>query len=343
MKKLILALCFSLISSPAFAAHTYGVSARLPATATTVALNPSTFTINCPAGTTVLWLGIVVAGTVARAGGAPTYNGVAMTAGAPATNAGGTAETNAETWHMLNPPTGSAYTISVPNTGTKAMTLMAATAAAQAGYTSVMSGSSTATPGNSTNPTGNSATGAVGDIIFARVGDGATTWNPTARTGTQIYDWDAGTWGGGAQYKIATATTAFAAGWTFGTSEDWIVEICRFTEQAIVAPTVTTQAVTDITSVTATGNGNVTSDGGATITERGVCWNTTGTPTTGDNKATSAGTTGVFTAGMAVLSPSTHYFVRAYAINSIGTSYGGQVEFDSAAELAEAGSMMGFW
>ncbi|NTW32251.1 MAG: LamG domain-containing protein, partial [Bacteroidetes bacterium] len=55
------------------------------------------------------------------------------------------------------------------------------------------------------------------------------------------------------------------------------------------APTVTTQAVSNITAITATGNGNVTSDGGATITERGVCWNTSSTPTTADNKATSAG------------------------------------------------------
>lgn len=97
------------------------------------------------------------------------------------------------------------------------------------------------------------------------------------------------------------------------------------------APTVTTQSVSSIGTTTATGNGNVTSDGGATITERGVCWNTGGTPTTSDSTATSAGTTGAFTASMTSLSPSTTYYVRAYAINSEGTSYGSEVDFTTSA------------
>lgn len=102
-----------------------------------------------------------------------------------------------------------------------------------------------------------------------------------------------------------------------------------------VAPTVTTQAANSITQTTATGNGNVTSDGGATITQRGVCWNTTGTPTTSDSTATSAGTTGAFTASMTGLSPNTLYYVRAYAINSVGTSYGSQVTFTTLAPQAQ--------
>ena len=312
--------------------HTHGVSARLPVTATTVSTNPAQFTINCPAGTTVLWLGIVYAGTTARTGGDPTYNGVTMTAGAAKTNAGGTAEECAETWYMLRPPTGSALTISVPNANTLAMTLIADTGSAASGFTSVKSGASVATPGNSTNPTATGPAGAVGDITFARVGNGATTWNPTGRSGTQIYDWDAGSWGGGAQYKIESGTAGSTYSWTFATSEDWIVQVDRFTEQAIVAPTVTTQAVGDIGSSTATGNGTVTADGGGDITERGVCWNTTGTPTTADSHAV-AGTngTGAFTAAMTGLTPEQHYFVRAYATNIAGTSYGGSVEFDTVA------------
>lgn len=96
------------------------------------------------------------------------------------------------------------------------------------------------------------------------------------------------------------------------------------------APTVTTQAVSDITDTTATGNGNVTDDGGDTITERGICWNTTGTPTTVDSTATSAGTTGAFTASMTGLTSDTTYYVRAYATNSEGTSYGSEVSFTTA-------------
>jgi len=94
-----------------------------------------------------------------------------------------------------------------------------------------------------------------------------------------------------------------------------------------VNPSVATQAVTNITAATATGNGNVTSDGGQAITERGVCWSTSVNPTTSDSKATSAGTTGTFTASLTGLSSATLYHVRAYAINSIGTSYGDDVTF----------------
>ena len=176
-------------------AHTYGTKARLPATATTTNANPATFTINCPSGTTVLWLGIVVSGTTARAGGAPTYNSNAMTASVAKTNAGGTPETCAETWYMLAPPTGSAYTISVPNSGVLAMTLIAATGSAPAGGTSAKAANGVATAGSSTNPSTTGPTGVIGDIEFSLVGDGATTWNPTARSGTQLYDWDAGSRG----------------------------------------------------------------------------------------------------------------------------------------------------
>lgn len=95
------------------------------------------------------------------------------------------------------------------------------------------------------------------------------------------------------------------------------------------APTVTTQAVSAITNTTATGNGNVTSDGGATITERGVCIGASANPTTSGTKFTTTGTTGAFTVSMTDLTKNTHYHARAYAINSIGTSYGADVEFDT--------------
>ena len=97
------------------------------------------------------------------------------------------------------------------------------------------------------------------------------------------------------------------------------------------APTVTTQAASLISYNSATGNGNVTSDGGATVTERGIVWGTSTNPTTAGNKATSAGTTGAFTASMTSLTAGTHYYSRAYAINSVGTSYGTNAEFDTLA------------
>lgn len=95
------------------------------------------------------------------------------------------------------------------------------------------------------------------------------------------------------------------------------------------APTVTTQAVSDIHPTTATGNGNVTSDGGVAITERGIVVSTSADPTITDTKFTAAGTTGAYTAPITGLTQGTHYHARAYAINSLGTSYGEDVEFTS--------------
>lgn len=86
------------------------------------------------------------------------------------------------------------------------------------------------------------------------------------------------------------------------------------------APTVTTQAATLIGTTTATFNGNITSDGGSEITDRGFCYNTSANVTIDDNK-TSAGGTAVGTYSKSfTLNLGTQYFYRAYATNAIGTT-----------------------
>ena len=87
-------------------------------------------------------------------------------------------------------------------------------------------------------------------------------------------------------------------------------------------PSVITKEVTDITTTTATCGGNVTSDGDATVTERGVCWSTSQNPTIEDNKTNDGSGLGTFTSNIINLVPNTQYYVRAYATNEIGTSYG---------------------
>ncbi len=82
-----------------------------------------------------------------------------------------------------------------------------------------------------------------------------------------------------------------------------------------------------ITAVSATGGGTISGDGGSPVTERGICWNTAPAPATVNFKATAGSGPGAFTAGMTSLVPSTVYYVRAYAINSQGTSYGNEVTF----------------
>jgi uncharacterized protein (TIGR02145 family) len=95
-------------------------------------------------------------------------------------------------------------------------------------------------------------------------------------------------------------------------------------------PTVTTTSITNITQTASTGGGNVTSDGGASVTARGVCWNTTGNPTINNNKTTNGSGAGTYTSSITGLSANTTYYVRAYATNSQGASYGQQISFTTS-------------
>ena len=93
-----------------------------------------------------------------------------------------------------------------------------------------------------------------------------------------------------------------------------------------------TTAATSITATTATSGGTVSSDGGSTITARGVCWSTTANPTIADSKTTDAATA-TFTSSLTSLSAGTTYYVRAYATNSIGTGYGTAISFTTSAVI----------
>lgn len=102
-----------------------------------------------------------------------------------------------------------------------------------------------------------------------------------------------------------------------------------------LATVITTEA-SSITEDTAVSGGNITADGGSTVTARGICWATTEMPTTSNNTIPATGTTGTFTSNISGLSADTTYYVRAYAINSTGTAYGNQITFTT-----EGGSSSG--
>ena len=92
-------------------------------------------------------------------------------------------------------------------------------------------------------------------------------------------------------------------------------------------PSVSTSQVTGIMQTTATSGGNVTNDGGATVTARGVCWSTSPGPTTSGNHTTDGSGTGIFVSNLTGLTPGTPYYLRAYATNSVGTAYGNELAF----------------
>lgn len=93
----------------------------------------------------------------------------------------------------------------------------------------------------------------------------------------------------------------------------------------------TTSSITDITGLTATSGGDVISDGGLPVTQRGICWGVSPNPTIDDNFTNDGSGTGNYVSYISGLTINTVYYVRAYAINSVGVSYGNEVMFTTAA------------
>jgi len=91
-------------------------------------------------------------------------------------------------------------------------------------------------------------------------------------------------------------------------------------------PTVTTTEVINIKTSTTSG-GVVSSDGGSSVIERGICWSTNHNPTIEDDHVSNGFGTGVYSANMHGLVEDTTYYVRAYAINSAGVAYGNELSF----------------
>ena len=98
-------------------------------------------------------------------------------------------------------------------------------------------------------------------------------------------------------------------------------------------PVLTTTAISAITSTTATSGGNITSDGGAAVTVRGICWSTSQNPTIVDSKTSTGAGIGSFTSNLTGLTAGATYYVRAYSTNSVGTAYGNELTFTTVATL----------
>jgi hypothetical protein len=100
---------------------------------------------------------------------------------------------------------------------------------------------------------------------------------------------------------------------------------------ASTAPVVTTTAVSGLTKTSASSGGNVTDERGESVTARGVCWSTSSNPTTADSHTTDGSGPGAFASSVTGLTTGTTYYIRAYATNSVGTSYGNEVIFTTLA------------
>ncbi len=101
-------------------------------------------------------------------------------------------------------------------------------------------------------------------------------------------------------------------------------------------PVVSTYIARDVKTTSAEVGGEVTSNGGSTVTERGVFWGTSANPeTTGSKLAVGIGT-GEFLSTLENLNPNATYYLKAFATNSIGTAYGAEVSFKTLGKSPEA-------
>jgi len=130
--------------------------------------------------------------------------------------------------------------------------------------------------------------------------------------------------GTGVTYSGAISLTAFQSLVLIGAG--------TVTEGELLIPVVTTRPVVDIEITTATSGGYVLADNGYPVTTKGVCWNTTGTPTTSSDKTNDGSGTASYTSSITGLDASTTYYVRAYATNSQGTGYGAERSFTTDSE-----------
>jgi len=120
-----------------------------------------------------------------------------------------------------------------------------------------------------------------------------------------------------------------------------------------VDPEVTTVGISNITETSARGGGEVTNDGGSSVTARGVVWSTSQGPNLESTERKDPYTTdgkglGTFTSELTELEPGTVYYVRAYASNGVGTGYGSEIEFTTkhfeysiSGRVTEGGSGLG--
>lgn len=108
----------------------------------------------------------------------------------------------------------------------------------------------------------------------------------------------------------------------------WINTIGGTAANAFTAPIISTTAANAISGTSASSGGSITSNGGSAITASGVCWSTSTNPTISDNFTTDGSVSGSFSSTMTgTFVSQTTYYVRSYATNAIGTTYGNEVTF----------------
>jgi hypothetical protein len=114
------------------------------------------------------------------------------------------------------------------------------------------------------------------------------------------------------------------------------------TQSATIPQGIITTTASSITQTTAASGGSINSDGGASITSKGVCWSsTTSTPTISNSNTNNGTGIASFSSSLTGLTANTTYYVRAYSTNSVGTAYGNTLTFKTLPNLAVGQSYQG--
>ncbi len=142
---------------------------------------------------------------------------------------------------------------------------------------------------------------------------------------------------------LSSYSSATGGGFTSSSYGAWGGSYYFSTYWAATFPSVTTSSATSVTYSSANVPGSISGTGsGSSITSRGICYNTSGSPTVADSKTSNGSGTGSFTGNLSDLSGSQTYYARAYAINNLGqTAYGSQRNFTThhTPEITVSGSL----
>jgi hypothetical protein len=343
MKKLVLAVCCLLSATLSFSQNvgigttTPNTSAALDITATNKGLLPPRVALTSTADVSTITsptAGLLVYNT-ATAGTAPTnvvpgyyyYTGSSWLRISNAGNAAGDMQYwNGSQW-VLIPAGATGLTLTmcsgVPTWGP--------CSGGGGTLATVITGSISNVQGTTAN-TGGNVTADGGAPVTARGICYSRTLNPTIAD-TTITNATGGT-GTFSSFmtNLAASTTYHIRAFATNTAGTAYGSDSSFTTTAITAPVLTTTTAFGIGSTTASSGGTITSTGGTPLSARGIVYKTSTGPTLANSVITDGGTTGgSYTSILTGLTANTTYYVRAYATNTLGTTYGNEISFTTLA------------
>jgi uncharacterized protein (TIGR02145 family) len=167
-----------------------------------------------------------------------------------------------------------------------------------------------------------------GATVIARGVVWSTNSTPTTSLSTKTIDGSGSGLFTSAISGLAAGTTYYVRAYLTNSVGTYYGQQNSFKTLSLNVPTLSTSPIINIKSISAQGGGNITSNGGSIVTERGVVWGTSSNPTISLNAKTADGNgTGSFSSNLSSLILNVTYYARAFATNSIGTGYGNEISF----------------